>query len=44
MNFATISIITLLITVTFYLIFLLIGVGGIPQNRKAQGLDIKSNK
>ena len=44
MNFSTILIITLIATLSFYLIFLVIGLGGIPQNRKAQGLDHKSRK
>ena len=44
MNFSTILIITLIATLTFYLIFLLIGLGGISQNRKAQGLEDKSRK
>ncbi len=39
MNFATISILTIFFTVSLYLIFLLLGVGGIAKNRKAQGLD-----
>ena len=38
MNFATIAIITIVSTVLFYMIFLVLGVGGITQNRKAQGL------
>tara|TARA_B100000579_G_C22189034_1_gene557646 strand:- start:92 stop:232 length:141 start_codon:yes stop_codon:yes gene_type:complete len=39
MNFATISIITIIFTVFFYIIFLVLGVGGIAINRRAQGLD-----
>tara|TARA_B100000945_G_C19847076_1_gene352211 strand:- start:33 stop:170 length:138 start_codon:yes stop_codon:yes gene_type:complete len=39
MTFATISIITIISTVIFYMIFLVLGVGGIAKNRKAQGLD-----
>jgi len=39
MNFATIAIITVISTVFFYLIFLVLGVGGISKNRRAQGLD-----
>tara|TARA_Y100001968_G_C18768398_1_gene440997 strand:+ start:291 stop:431 length:141 start_codon:yes stop_codon:yes gene_type:complete len=39
MNFATISIITIISTVFFYMIFLVLGVGGITKNRRAQGLD-----
>tara|TARA_B100000700_G_C14214270_1_gene476216 strand:+ start:66 stop:203 length:138 start_codon:yes stop_codon:yes gene_type:complete len=44
MNFATILIITFISTLTLYVMFLLLGVGGIAKNRKAQGLDQKSNK
>ena len=39
MNFATITIITIISTVFFYVIFLVLGVGGIAKNRSAQGLD-----
>ncbi len=39
MNLATISIITIISTVFFYVIFLVLGVGGIAKNRRAQGLD-----
>ena len=39
MNIATISIITIITTVFFYVIFLVLGVGGIAKNRIAQGLD-----
>ncbi len=35
------SIITLISTLSLYLIFLLLGVGGIAKNREAQGLDKK---
>ena len=42
MNFANIAIITVISTVVFYIIFLVLGVGGIAVNRKAQGLDQKS--
>lgn len=42
MNFATIAIITIISTLTLYLVFLVIGVGGIAQNRNAQGLDQKN--
>jgi len=38
-NFATIAIITIVSTVFFYMIFLVLGVGGIAKNRRAQGLD-----
>tara|TARA_B100000945_G_scaffold262509_1_gene221078 strand:+ start:418 stop:558 length:141 start_codon:yes stop_codon:yes gene_type:complete len=46
MNFATITIITVITTLFFYLIFLVLGVGGIAKNRKAQGFDQnqRSNK
>ena len=39
MNFATIAIFTIISTAFLYLIFLVLGIGGITQNRKAQGLD-----
>ena len=39
MNFATITIITIISTVFFYVIFLVLGLGGIAKNRRAQGLD-----
>ena len=39
MNFAMIAIITIISTVLFYVIFLVLGVGGIVKNRRAQGLD-----
>ena len=39
MNFASIAIITIVSTIFFYVIFLVLGVGGIAKNRKAQGLD-----
>tara|TARA_Y100001968_G_scaffold324674_1_gene364468 strand:+ start:1578 stop:1715 length:138 start_codon:yes stop_codon:yes gene_type:complete len=39
MNFATIAIITIISTVLLYLFFLVLGVGGITKNRRAQGLD-----
>ena len=42
-NFTTIAILCVITTLTFYLIFLLLGVGGISKNRKAQGLDKNSN-
>ena len=38
MNFATVAIITIISTLVFYMVFLVLGVGGITQNRKAQGL------
>ena len=41
MEFFTFALITLISTLTLYFVFLLIGVGGIPKNRKAQGLDQK---
>ena len=44
MNFATITIITFIATVTLYLTFLLLGIGGIAKNRKVQGLDQNSKK
>ena len=39
MNVASISVITVIATLSFYLIFLVLGVGGIANNRAAQGLD-----
>ncbi len=39
MNFATIAISTIILTVFLYIIFLVLGVGGIAKNRAAQGLD-----
>ena len=39
MNVATFTIITIISTVLFYVIFLVLGVGGIAKNRRAQGLD-----
>ena len=39
MNFATIAIITIISTAFLYLIFLVLGVGGISKNLRAQGLD-----
>ena len=39
MNFASIALIILLSTVTLYILFLVLGVGGIAKNRSAQGLD-----
>ncbi len=44
MNLATIVISIFISTVAFYLIFLVLGVGGIANNRKAQGIDQKSTK
>jgi len=39
MNFDTIAIITIIATLMLYMIFLVLGVGGIAKNRRAQGLD-----
>ena len=39
MNIATIAIITIISTLFFYMVFLVLGVGGIAKNRRAQGLD-----
>ena len=39
MNFATTAFITIISTVFFYMLFLVLGVGGIAKNRRAQGLD-----
>tara|TARA_B100000700_G_scaffold141503_1_gene157479 strand:- start:465 stop:599 length:135 start_codon:yes stop_codon:yes gene_type:complete len=43
MNIATIFISTFILTVSLYLVFLLLGVGGVAKNREAQGLDKKSS-
>ncbi len=43
MNAATISVITVVITLSLYLIFLVLGVGGIANNRAAQGIDQNQN-
>ena len=39
MNTASIAVITVVLTLSFYLLFLLLGVGGIANNRAAQGLN-----
>ncbi len=39
MNTASIAVITVVTTLSLYLIFLVLGVGGIANNRAAQGLD-----
>ena len=39
MNLTSIAIISVFLTITIYIAFLLIGIGGIDKNRKAQGLD-----
>jgi len=39
MTYSTIAIITVLSTLFLYIIFLVLGVGGIAKNRRAQGLD-----
>ena len=44
MNFATIAIITIASTVLLFIIFLVLGVGGIAKNRRAQGLDQNKTK
>ena len=46
MNATTIALIVLVTSLSLYLIFLLLGVGGIANNRAAQGLDenLKSDK
>ncbi len=44
MNSVTIVIITFVITLSFYLFFFVLGLGGVAKNRKAQGLDHKANK
>jgi len=42
MSYATITTLIFISTASLYLIFLVIGVGGINRNREAQGLDQKS--
>ena len=44
MNFTNIIIISLVSSFSLYVAFLIIGVGGIAKNRRAQGLDKVSNK
>ena len=39
MSYTTIVIITIVATFSLYIIFLVLGVGGIDKNRRAQGLD-----
>ena len=39
MNLTTIATITIISTLLLYIIFLVLGVGGIAKNRSAQGLD-----
>tara|TARA_Y100001968_G_scaffold153750_1_gene140468 strand:- start:195 stop:320 length:126 start_codon:yes stop_codon:yes gene_type:complete len=41
MNITTIAIISIILTLVLYLSFLVVGIGGIDKNRKAQGLDEK---
>ena len=42
MNFVAIAIFTIICSLALYIIFLVLGVGGIPKNRKAQGIDKQS--
>ncbi len=44
MDFPTILVITFISSLSLYFIFLLIGVGGISKNRRAQGIDQNFNK
>jgi len=44
MNFSSIAIIVVLFSLSLYLLFLVLGVGGIAKNRSAQGLNKKDNK
>ena len=44
MNTASIGVITVVLTLSFYLLFLLLGVGGIANNRAAQGLNQNQKK
>ena len=39
MNFASIAIVIFLFTSSLYILFFVLGVGGIANNRAAQGLD-----
>tara|TARA_Y100001968_G_C19404596_1_gene742938 strand:- start:1471 stop:1593 length:123 start_codon:yes stop_codon:yes gene_type:complete len=39
MNFSAIAITSIILTLILYISFLIVGVGGIGKNRKAQGLD-----
>tara|TARA_Y100001968_G_C19024218_1_gene556631 strand:- start:223 stop:363 length:141 start_codon:yes stop_codon:yes gene_type:complete len=39
MNLSTIAIFIIIFSVFFYMIFLVLGVGGIAKNRRAQGID-----
>ena len=42
MSLTNIAIISLVTAICFYIAFLVLGVGGIAQNRRAQGLDERS--
>ena len=44
MNFVTTAIITIVFTLCFYLLFFVLGVGGIAKNRDAQGIDKQTTK
>tara|TARA_B100000214_G_scaffold373014_1_gene352458 strand:- start:895 stop:1035 length:141 start_codon:yes stop_codon:yes gene_type:complete len=44
MSNSTIIIFTLALSIFFYIVFLVIGVGGIRKNKVAQGLDVNSKK
>tara|TARA_Y100001968_G_C19315666_1_gene696527 strand:+ start:842 stop:964 length:123 start_codon:yes stop_codon:yes gene_type:complete len=39
MNLITIAIISIAMTLSLYIAFFVLGIGGIDKNRKAQGLD-----
>ena len=39
MNFVTIAIVTFISSIFLYMIFLVLGFGGISQNRRVQGFD-----
>tara|TARA_B100000579_G_C22682220_1_gene780846 strand:+ start:805 stop:939 length:135 start_codon:yes stop_codon:yes gene_type:complete len=43
MNFTNLILTIFLSGVSFYVIFLVLGVGGVSKNRVAQGIDKKSN-
>tara|TARA_Y100001968_G_scaffold288741_1_gene291215 strand:+ start:387 stop:536 length:150 start_codon:yes stop_codon:yes gene_type:complete len=43
MNLSMIAMITIIFSLVFYMIFLVLGVSGIAKNRKAQGLNQKAN-
>tara|TARA_Y100000589_G_C26961141_1_gene550673 strand:- start:200 stop:337 length:138 start_codon:yes stop_codon:yes gene_type:complete len=44
MNFTYLAIVSIILTLSFYIAFLVLGIGGIAKNRRAQGLEEKPNK